>query len=69
MRLTIRPLNEPHVEIDVTGPILAAIADRIADCTGGNRQLNLLEAELHLSRMLRDAGGQVRAGAQAWSAQ
>jgi hypothetical protein len=62
MRLTIRPLNEPHLEIDVTGPMLAVIADRIADCTGGNRQLNLLEAELHLGRMLREAGRRAPAG-------
>jgi hypothetical protein len=69
MRLTIRPLNEPHVEIDVTGPVLAAIADRIADRTGGNRQLNLLEAELHLRRMIREAGEHAHAGGVVWSPQ
>lgn len=53
MRVTIRPLNEPNLEIDVTELVVAAIADRLAECTGGNRQLNLLEAELHLGRILQ----------------
>ena len=62
MRVTIRPLNEPHLEIDVTDPVVAAIADRLAECTGGNRQLNLLEAELHLGRILRELAPATAAG-------
>ena len=52
MRLTIRPLNEPSVELDVTDRIVAAIADQISQRIGGNPVLNALEAEVHLRRLL-----------------
>lgn len=52
MRLTIRPLLSPDRELDVTEPVLRAIAGSMADQFGGNEQLNLLEAEFHLERML-----------------
>lgn len=61
MRLTIRPMLAPDRELDVTEPVVRAIAGRMAAELGGNEQLNLLEAEMHLRRML----GPPRAGANA----
>jgi hypothetical protein len=53
MRITIRPMLAPERELDVTEPLVRAIAGRMADEVGGNEQLNLLEAEVHLRRILR----------------
>ena len=56
MRLTIRPMLAPDRELDVTEPVVRAIAGHMAAELGGNEQLNLLEAELHLRRIMRQPG-------------
>ena len=53
MQLLIRPVLDPSIEIDVTRPLIAAIAHEIWTRCGGSPQINWLEAELHLSRFFR----------------
>ena len=65
MRLTIRPLLAPDLELDVTEPVVQAIASRMAAELGGNEQLNLLEAEMHLRRLAQARGHGDAAGPEA----
>ena len=65
MRLTIRPMLAPDRELDVTEPVVRAIAGHMAAELGGNEQLNLLAAELHLRRIMRQPGSGVGAAAGA----
>lgn len=49
MRVTVTPSLTPHLHIDVTNALTAAIAQELARAQGGNDVLNWLEAE----RLLR----------------
>ncbi|HMN41264.1 MAG TPA: hypothetical protein PKE29_10490 [Phycisphaerales bacterium] len=60
MKLLIRTIQEPEREHDVTRRLVAAIAEELWRLYGGNDQLNWLEAELHLQRIV----GQARADAR-----
>jgi hypothetical protein len=53
----------PDRELDVTEPVVRAIAGQMAAELGGNEQLNLLEAEMHLRRILNPRTGVARATA------
>ncbi len=55
MKLVIRPIQNPHREIDVTHRLVSAIAAELWRLYGGNEELNWLEAELHLGRMVGEA--------------
>jgi hypothetical protein len=55
MKLVIRPLEEPHRELDVTHLLVSAIAEELWRLYGGNEELNWLEAELHLGRIVEEA--------------
>lgn len=48
MKLTIRPLRSPRIELDVTNLLVAAIADELWSLHGGDETLNRLEAEIQL---------------------
>lgn len=60
MKLVIRPIQDPQRELDVTHRLVSAIAEELWNLYGGNDQLNWIEAERHLQRIV----GQVRAGAR-----
>ncbi len=55
MKLVIRPIQDPHRELDVTHRLVSAIAAELWRLYGGNEELNWLEAELHLGRMVAEA--------------
>lgn len=55
MRITIRPIQTPHHELDVTHCLVSAIAEEIWRLYGGNGELNWLEAERHLQRIVEEA--------------
>ncbi len=59
MRLVIRPVQDPQREIDLTHRLTAAIAEELWSLYGGNEQLNWVEAELHLQRLVESVRGQV----------
>lgn len=59
MRLVIRPVQEPSREVDLTHRLTAAIADELWRLYGGNDQLNWLEAEMHLGRIVESVRLQV----------
>ena len=52
MRVTVRPILDPGHEMDVTRPLIAAIADQLWRRYGGNDKVNWLEAELHLECLM-----------------
>ena len=52
MRIIIHPLLDRHAEVDVTHRLVAAIAHELWSLYGGNEQLNWLEAEHHLERLV-----------------
>lgn len=52
MRIVIRPVVEPQREIDLTRCLVTAIAEELWCRNGGNDQLNWIEAELHLQRIV-----------------
>jgi len=64
MRLVIRPVMDPQREIDLTHRLTAAIAEELWRLFGGNEQLNWVEAEMHLQRLVAEvrleAHGQAR---------
>ncbi|MCC6659858.1 MAG: hypothetical protein IT437_03125 [Phycisphaerales bacterium] len=60
MRLVIRPDQDPQREIDVTHRLVAAIAAEIWEACGGNDELNWIEAEAHLRRIVGQARAQAR---------
>lgn len=60
MKITVRPSAAPDEEIDLTGRLVAAIAEELWKLHGGNDRLNWLEAEMHLQRII----GQVREEAE-----
>lgn len=51
MRIVIRPMGEPHLEIDVTERVVAAVAEALWVARGGNDVVNWLEAERHVARL------------------
>jgi hypothetical protein len=55
MRIVIHPVLEPRREIDVTRRLVSAIAEEIWRLYGGSSQLNWLEAERHLERIVEEA--------------
>ena len=55
MKLIVRPVAEPAREIDMTHRLVAAIAEELWRLYGGNDQLNWIEAERHLERLIADA--------------
>jgi hypothetical protein len=55
MKLVIRPIQDQHRELDVTHRLVSAIAQELWRLYGGNDELNWLEAELHLGRMVGEA--------------
>lgn len=58
MRIVVRPVADPSNEIDLTHVLVAAIAQELWRQHGGNDQLNWIEAELHLQRIVaRSHGG------------
>ncbi|CAG0957314.1 hypothetical protein PHYC_00537 [Phycisphaerales bacterium] len=59
MRLVIRPVQDPQREIDLTHRLTATIAEELWSLYGGNEQLNWVEAELHLQRLVESVRGQV----------
>lgn len=60
MRIMIRPAIDQQREIDLTQRLIAAIAEELWQRYGGNEQLNWLEAEAHLKRLVGQV--QVEAG-------
>lgn len=63
-RITIRPILDPAIEIDLTHRLVAAIAEEIWRVCGGNDELNWLEAEQHLAT-IASRGGVVDAASAA----
>jgi len=59
MRLVSRPIQDSQREIDVAHRLTAAIAEELWRLFGGNEQLNWVEAELHLKRLVESLRGQV----------
>lgn len=55
MRITVRPVADPKREIDLTSHLVSAIAAELWRLYGGNDQLNWLEAESHLRRIVGEA--------------
>lgn len=60
MKLVIRPIQDRQRELDVTHRLVSAIADELWKLYGGNDQLNWLEAELHLQRIVGRARAEAR---------
>lgn len=52
MKIIVRPAVDPQHEIDLTHRLTAAVAEELWRLFGGNEQLNWLEAELHLQRIV-----------------
>ncbi len=52
MKVTIRPTADPTREHDITRALISAIAYELSVLHGGNDELNWLEAERHLARVL-----------------
>lgn len=55
MRITLRPPPDPQREVDVTQRLVAAIAEELWRLYGGNDELNWIEAEAHLRRVVEGA--------------
>ena len=64
MKLVIRPIQDAQREVDVTHSLVSAIAEELWRRYGGNEQLNWIEAERHLQRIVSEAGGRAQ-GAEA----
>ncbi len=66
MQVLIQPCLNPAAEIDLTEPLIAAIAEQLWIHCGGNAELNWIEAEAHLKHLLGsnagEVGGQARVG-------
>ncbi len=60
MRIIVRPVVDPQREIDLTRCLLSAIAEELWQLYGGNAQLNWLEAELHLERIVGEERAEAR---------
>lgn len=60
MRIIVRPVSDPRRELDLTHRLVAAIAEELWRLYGVREQLNWLEAEMHLQRIV----GEARAEAQ-----
>lgn len=58
MKIIIRPVMDPQREVDLTNRIVAAIAEELWRLYGGNEQLNWLEAEQHLQRIVGGVRGE-----------
>ncbi|HWQ28594.1 MAG TPA: hypothetical protein VNN12_06180 [Dehalococcoidia bacterium] len=52
MRVVIRPTLSPDRDLDLTRPLIAAIANELSRAHGGNDVLNWLEAERVLQRLI-----------------
>jgi len=55
MRIVVCPATDPQREIDVTNRLVSIIAEELWRQYGGNEQLNWLEAERHLERIVGTA--------------
>ncbi|MCC6659595.1 MAG: hypothetical protein IT437_01790 [Phycisphaerales bacterium] len=55
MRVIIRPSTAPHLHIDVTKPLVAAIAHELSRVQEGSEMLNWLEAERILDTLVNHA--------------
>lgn len=55
MKLVIRPIQDSHRELGVSHRVVSVIAAELWRLCGGNDELNWLEAELHLGRMVGEA--------------
>jgi len=60
MRIIIRPIMDRQREIDLTQRLIAAIAEELWRLYGGNEQLNWLEAEMHLQRIVGETRAEAR---------
>lgn len=60
MKLVIRPIQDQQRVLDVTHRLVSAIADELWKLYGGNDQLNWIEAELHLQRIVGQARAEAR---------
>lgn len=60
MKCVIRPIQDQQRELDVTHRLVSAIADELWKLYGGNDQLNWIEAELHLQRIVGQARAEAR---------
>ena len=60
MKIIVRPIVEPQREIDLTHRLASAIAEELWRLYGGNEQLNWMEAEGHLERLLGEARAEAR---------
>jgi hypothetical protein len=60
MKFLIRPVQDAHQELDITHRLVSAIAEELWCRHGGNGQLNWIEAERHLQRIVSKAGGAPR---------
>lgn len=58
MRVIIRPSAAPNLHIDVTKPLVSAIAHELARVQEGNDVLNWLEAERILDALVNHAPAQ-----------
>lgn len=58
MKIVVRPIVDPQREIDLTHRLVSAIAEELWSLYGGNEQLNWLEAERHLVRLVGAAGAE-----------
>ncbi len=52
MKIMIRPMQDSLTQVDVTHRVVSAIAHELWERYGGNEQLNWLEAESHVRRLL-----------------
>jgi hypothetical protein len=55
MKIIVRPILDPHREIDLTHRLVSAIAEELWRLFGGNDTLNWIEAEWHLQRIIAQA--------------
>lgn len=55
MKIIVRPVVDPQREIDLTHRLVSAIAEELWNLYGGNEELNWLEAERHLQRLIGEA--------------
>jgi len=60
MKISIRPIEDPDREVDVTNQLVSAIAEELRRLFGGNETLNLIEAEWHLQRIIAQVQTEAR---------
>jgi hypothetical protein len=60
MKVIVRPVTDPECEIDITQRLVAAIAEELWRLYGGNDELNWIEAECHLERIVGAARAEAK---------